>query len=101
MTPHPPLFTYAADGRRVPFDPRTIDIGGCLLCGWPVAVVGIFVPSNDAMITVVLRLRRHPARPNSTPCIAYGVCGSCNDRTDVFECVEHALEAAAERVAVQ
>jgi hypothetical protein len=95
------IWTYAEDGRREPLDFQTLAIDGCCLCGRPPHNVGLFVPSNVEMIAVVLKLRRHPARPNSTPCLAYGLCAPCGDLADVFERVEQQLEAAAGRVVVQ
>jgi hypothetical protein len=95
------IWTYSGDGLREPLDLKTLAIDGCCLCGHPTRNIGLFVPSNDEMIAVVLKLRRHPMRPNSTPCLAYGLCALCGDLADVFERVERRLEAAARRVVVQ
>ncbi|MGB2714173.1 MAG: hypothetical protein WBC51_08350 [Vicinamibacterales bacterium] len=96
------VWTYAADGSRTLFDFEPSTIRGCCLCGdRRVEHVGLFVPATDEMHAIILKLRQHPARPNSTPCVAYGLCGRCGDRADRFDRVEAALATAAARVVVQ
>jgi hypothetical protein len=68
------VFTYTEDGSRVAFDPATMRVAGCLLCGRRIAVVGIFIPTTEVMRAVVRRLRKHPAREQSTACLSYGLC---------------------------
>jgi hypothetical protein len=95
-------YTYADDGSRVPFDPQTADLAGCLLCSRRrIAMIGVFVPATDQMRSVVLRLRQHPSRASSTACLAYGLCRDCAGRASVLDEVEAAIEAAAERVTLQ
>jgi hypothetical protein len=96
-------FTYTADGSRVPFNPATThaQLVGCLLCGAPVAMVGVFIPATDEMRAVVMRLRMHATRPRSTPCMAYGLCDRHVAEDDVTRRVESALIAAAEQVVLQ
>lgn len=98
------VFTYATDGKRIPFDPIKMgrNCAGCILCGGRrIAMVGLFVPATDAMRAVVLRLRRHAPRARSTAGLAYGLCRSCAAYADATDRVEAALEAAAERIVVQ
>jgi hypothetical protein len=98
------IFSYIEDGGRTPFDPLTMGahLAGCILCARRhIATVGIFVPTTDAMRAVVLRLRRHPQRAQSTACIAYALCARCMKHADATDRVEAALVAAAERVVVQ
>jgi hypothetical protein len=96
------IFTYAADGNREPFDPHTAcaHLEGCILCGKRVATVGIFIPQSPEMHSVVLRLRRHPQREQSTSCIAYGLCRK-HSRQEVTTRVEAVLVATAREVTVQ
>jgi hypothetical protein len=94
-------FTYRSDGTRERFNPMTFQPGGCCLCGGRVETVGLFVPATAEMLAVVLRLRRRPTRPNSTPGIAYGLCDSCAAHPDVLDYVERALAAAAAGVVLQ
>lgn len=95
------IFTYAEDGERTPFDPLTMQFGGCLLCGGRPRDVGIFVPTNATMRAVVMKLRRHAQPAHSTACLAYGICARCGERADVTDRVEMALVAAAARVVIQ
>ena len=97
------MFTYADDGRREPVDPSRMGphMAGCLLCGPRATTVGIFIPTTDAMLAVVLRLRQHPVRARSTACIAYGLCQGHVGGADVTDRVERTLIAAAEKVVVQ
>jgi hypothetical protein len=97
------IFAYIEDGGRTPFDPLTMGahLKGCILCGRRVNAVGLFLPLTDDMRAVVMRLRRHPQRAQSTACIAYALCARCVDLADVTTRVEAALVAAAERVTVQ
>lgn len=98
------FFSYLKDdGRRTPFDPVTTGahVAVCLFCSQPSAAVGVFVPRTDEMRAVVIRLRRHPIRPGSEPCLAYGVCRFHLAQADVAERAESALIAAAEGIALQ
>lgn len=97
------VFTYADDGARIPFCPLAAGahFTGCLLCSRRVQTVGIFIPQSPEMLSVVLRLRRHGTRTQSTPALVYGLCAACSEQADVFERVERVIEAAAERVVVQ
>jgi len=95
---------YADDGSRVPFDPLRVSrhLTGCILCGAPVAVVGIFVPQTDRMRRAVLLMREHPVREGSTMATAYGLCRRHAANLDLaMERVEQAILAAAAKVVVQ
>lgn len=94
---------FYSGGQRVPFEPETVAArtAGCVLCGAPSAVFGIFAPTTDAMRAVILRLRTHAVPERSTPAIAYGLCRTCSAHEDAADRVEDALTAAAARVAVQ
>lgn len=96
------IFTYAPDGTRERFDPRRVPFDGCLLCGRPVVMVGVFVPADDAMHNAVMTLRRHPVRPMSAPGLAYGLCREhAADPEESIGLVEARLEQLAARVVVQ
>ena len=95
--------TFASDGSRVPFDPAKLgsSLGGCLLCGAPVVVVGVFVPHTSEMRAAVLCLREHRLIPGVVPTIAYGLCRhhALDERAPVR--VETAILTAAARVVFQ
>lgn len=68
------IWMFTGAGARTPFDPEKVRLDGCLLCGRRVASVGVFIPSNDMMQTVVLTLRRHSEPAMSNPALIYGLC---------------------------
>ena len=65
-----------ATGERRPFSPERAarELAGCIICGGPVGVVGVFQPESDEMLTSILRLRTQPLRECSTPGLVYGLC---------------------------
>jgi hypothetical protein len=95
--------TYAADGLRAPFDPATVGahLDGCLLCGAAHSIIGVFIPQDDAMRIVVLRLRRTVPPRNGTAALAYALCDDCYGHTNVTDEVEAALTDAAARLVIQ
>jgi hypothetical protein len=98
------IFDYGDDGGRRVFDPAitAAALAGCVLCGHPrITNIGVFIPTNDAMRVVVLRLRRTVPPRNSTAALAYALCGACFAHDDVTDHVEQALTDAAARVIVQ
>lgn len=96
-------FTYRGD-QREPFDPDMVgrELAGCLLCGRPVVLIGIFTPNNDEGRAAVLRLRTHPLRPRSDAGLAYGLCrGHARDTDRAATQVEDAIVAMTQRVVLQ
>jgi hypothetical protein len=99
----PRIKSFARDGSSVPFDPAevAVDLAGCMLCGGPIAVVGVFHPQTAEMQTAVLRLRTHVIAPGLTPALAYGLCRHDAEDPEAPDRVEAAILAAAQRVTAQ
>jgi hypothetical protein len=102
MKAGPTFWTYAADGRREPFDPERVGphVKRCLLCGRRSVRIGIFVPSTPEMRAVVVRLRGFAAPAGSVASLAYGICARHSGHPETPERVEDAFVAAAQKVKV-
>ena len=96
------MFTYEPDGARVAFDPQRTrqQLAGCVLCGGPIAAVGVFRPIDEVMRRAVITLRQHPVRAGSDGGMAYGLCAQHAVDPDTDR-VERVILAAAERITVQ
>jgi len=73
---------------RVLADPSAFGLDGCLLCGGPMKVVGLFFPNPD----VAKRLGQPKGKQRV---VFYALCAACNDLPDKVEKVELFLLANA------
>ncbi|MEP7310162.1 MAG: hypothetical protein ABJA98_32045 [Acidobacteriota bacterium] len=90
---------------REPFDPQRFasQLAGCLLCGRPIKVVGMYIPQTPEAEAMVLRLRRHAPYPTTMPCLGYGLCKKHwkADRETTAAQVEGVFRRTAATVTVQ
>ena len=94
-------FCHYRHGFRVPFDPRDSGLSECCLCGWPMAVVGVFTPQTDELKTALLKLRTKPLLDGRAVSAAYALCGAHSHEPRVTDRVEKMFLAHASKVTVQ
>lgn len=90
-------YSYIADTGE-PFNPAALSDIGCLFCGGPVFIVGLFHPVTDEGRAAVLKLRTHPLTPLREPGLAYGLC---RQHIVPTEQIEERIYAAARGVVIQ
>jgi hypothetical protein len=99
------FFHYPDDDSdaREPLDLNAVRFAGCMLCGAPVALNLVMVPTTEELHSAILALRQHPV-PETTALVALtvGICEfHTRDLMRTFSQLEARVRALAAEVKIQ